>query len=367
MRIFRAWMLAVLINGGAIADDLFVAVDTSTLRLRSDVVVADKDVRLADVLDFSAADVRLRDALAGELLFDEPGAAPQQAVAHEQVVARLDRLGVNLARVLVVGAAHCRITIQAAEPPPQAADDAPNAASESAADSAPLLRTGAGASLAGSASPAALTLADALRAFVASETSRLSSEIELEFERAGQEFLALSNPPWEFQIRSPAGEKLGLREFMITLRRDGVTHRTVRLLARVKMLRSVVVARRPLSVGVFVKPDDVALEQRLFDGPAKEGFEQTQAVIGQHVKRFLQPGEMLRRTDLKPVELVKRSRPVTVLGADRGVQLRLSGTALESGVFGERVRVRLGESRREQREVRGVVTGVGQVQLEEGA
>ncbi|MFO0839416.1 MAG: flagellar basal body P-ring formation chaperone FlgA [Phycisphaerae bacterium] len=388
MKTHMAWMLILALSSTASADELFVAADVSTVRIRADAVAAGSRATLGDVLDFSQADVRLRDAVAQSALFDAAdGTVPPSAITHEQVVARLEALGVNLSRVLVCGAATCRVRREPQEDTPEDRHDSrrtpPNdelhapSRTPTAADAqpvsgapqpieAPLLRPGLYQPPAAEPSGPP-TLADVIRDYVARDLSVPSSDVALEFERAGQDFLALTAPPWEFSIRSPAGEKFGLREFVVAIRRDGVTHRTARLMGRVKALRSVVVAKRPLAVGAFVRPDDVALEPRLFDSEAESALGSVDAVIGQNVKRFVQSGEVLRRSDLKPVELVKRSRPVTVIGADRSVQLRLSGTALDSGGFGDRVRVRLGESRREQREVRGVVTGMGTVQLEEGA
>jgi flagella basal body P-ring formation protein FlgA len=76
-------------------------------------------------------------------------------------------------------------------------------------------------------------------------------------------------------------------------------------------------------------------------------------------------GQMIRRDDIKHVDLVRRSQPVTVTGGDN-VRIRITGDALDTGGLGDTIRVRLGKSRRSQRVIRGVVTGVGMVRLAEG-
>ena len=89
-------------------------------------------------------------------------------------------------------------------------------------------------------------------------------------------------------------------------------------------------------------------------------------MIGQQVKRFVPAGELVQPDTLKAIDLVQRSRPVTVLGAGGPVEVRLSGVALDSGTYGDSVRVRLGESPRGQQLLRGVVTAVGTVRIAEG-
>jgi flagella basal body P-ring formation protein FlgA len=274
-------------------------------------------------------------------------------VTHAQIVRRLEELRVNMARVLVCGAAECRISLLAEAAAPQAA---------------PAAATGAGSQWQGAqdAAQGPQTLADVLRERVQREL-REQGRAEVEFERAGGEFLALTSPPWEFSVRSSDSGKLGLREFSVALRRDGRTQRTVKIGANVKALRRVLVARKPLSVGACIREDDLAAEERLFESGAEDGFGEPAALVGQQVQRFVPAGEMLRRGDVKAVDLVQRSRPVTVIGAGGGVSLQVTGIAIDAGGYGETVRVRLGESRKEQREVRGVVTGIATVRIAEGA
>ncbi|RMF75568.1 MAG: flagella basal body P-ring formation protein FlgA, partial [Planctomycetota bacterium] len=105
---------------------------------------------------------------------------------------------------------------------------------------------------------------------------------------------------------------------------------------------------------------------RIFSDDSDLGFTHAGAIVGQKVKRFVPAGEMIRTDDLEAVDLVRRSRPVTV-SSDGAIGLRVTGTALDAGKYGETIRVRLGSSRRDQRVIRGIVVGAGQVRmLEDG-
>ena len=72
---------------------------------------------------------------------------------------------------------------------------------------------------------------------------------------------------------------------------------------------------------------------------------------------------MVQPGDLTMVDLVKRSRPVTLVGGSAGVQAQLTGYAMDAGGLGESVRVRIGNLRNDRRIVRGIVTGLGTVRL----
>lgn len=104
----------------------------------------------------------------------------------------------------------------------------------------------------------------------------------------------------------------------------------------------------------------------MFESSAKLGFGSVAEVVGQQIKRFVPSGEMVQADAVKCVDLVRRSRPVTVLGDGTNVQVRLTGVALDSGGYGDRVRVRLGNSRKTRQQLRGIVTGLGTVRLVEG-
>ncbi len=324
----------------------------SRLRIKPETLVRGEVVRLADVLDFSQADPKLAQALA-----DKPVATDTTGVTtigYQQIDAQLARLGVNMARVLVCGASQCRVRHPAAPAPTSNAKD-PRRPS---ATPAPLLRP--------RAQMDRQTLADVLRTRVERELAHLGGTVEVEFERAGAEFLALTTPPLEFTVRGGRGATLGLREYRVTIRRDGRTQRTIRIGVRARLIKRVLVAARPLNMGTYITGDSLEYAQREFTSADDLGLDHVEEVVGQQVRHFVPAGVMVHKSDLKDVDLVKRSQPVTVIGGE-AVRVRITGDALDSGGFGDTIRVRLGETRRNRRVVRGVVTGVGTVRLEEGS
>ncbi|MBN2447187.1 MAG: flagellar basal body P-ring formation protein FlgA, partial [Phycisphaerae bacterium] len=139
--------------------------------------------------------------------------------------------------------------------------------------------------------------------------------------------------------------------------------RSVPLFVNVRLVKDVLVAGRPLNVGTFVRPEDITKEQRTFDRIEDVGLDDPAAAIGQEVKQYVAVDGMLRVSDLKPVDLVKRGRPVSITGGSGGVVAQIAGSALDSGSYGDSVRVRLGNTRNDRREVHATVTGIGTVRL----
>ena len=332
----------------ALAAPALAGSDTSTLKIRPHVEVSGETATLADVLIFAHADPKLVTAIGPESVAENLHSPAITTITHEQIERRLDELGVNMARVLLRGATACEVSI------------APDPAASAGDTASPLLRP-----VSARRSGSERSLADVLRDHVNEELADIGGTAEVDFERASEPFLDLTTPRWEFSIRASGREKLGLREFRVTIRRDGKTHRTANVFARVRLSKPVLVAHRPLNVGTFVKREDVELEPRLFDREADIGIDRVERVVGQRIREFVPAGQMVRPGDLKTEDMVQRSRPVTVLGSGQGVQVRLTGIALDAGSYGDRVRVRIGDTRQNRRVLRGVVAGLGTVQIEE--
>lgn len=345
MRFTALMLCATSIVAGAAADEL----DVSRLKLREQALVYGPTVTLGDVLCFADADEQLIAALADQPVVAEEPVPERLVIRHADISSRLRELGVNPARVLVGGALKCEVTRRV-----------PAGATEGAAEGTPLF-----VEPKPEAREGATTLAQVIQQHVNNEVADLGVA-EVKFERAGEELLRLTTPPWEFVVSSAGSETLGMREFRVVIRKDGQVQRRVKVFAQVSLRRTVVVAERPLNPGNFVRHEDVRTETRVF-GPGEEtGVAELDSVIGQQVKRFIPPDKMVSAAALTTVDLVRRSRPVTVVGASEQVQIRLTGVAQDSGGYGDTVRVRLGNSRRDRKVLRGVVTGLGTVRLIEG-
>lgn len=345
-------MVAVLGCAAAAADDL-IQPQVSALRMRATIVATGETPTFAEVIDFSNADAQLLATIGEKPISAQPTAASLTEITHEQVVARLRELGVNLARVTVSGAMRCRIE---RAPAVVAADVTATAG----AGTAPLIQN----TIDAGANDGTRTLAALIREQITESLSALHGTPDVSFESAGKEFLELTTPPFELSVRGPRSPQLGFQEFSVVIRRDGKVQRTVRIGAMVRLTRKVVVAAKPINAGTFVRADSLTLADRTFNSTEELGIEETERLVGQQATAFVPEGQMVRLRDIKSVDLVKRSQAVTVIG-DGSIQLRLSGIALDSGGYGENVRISIGDKKGRKRELRGVVTGVATVRISE--
>lgn len=325
--------------------------EVHTLRLRTAAAVGGSVVTLGDVLDLTRAGNDLAARLAPVEIAKSERTPATLAVSHEQVSAKLAELGVNQARVLLSGAARCEVRLEA----PAAESGSAFAAPGPAADDAPLFRE--------KPASAGSRLEDLIRAHIQRECASLEGEVDVRFEVASQQFLALTNPPFEFRITSIGRERLGVREFNVVIRGEGQTGRPVRVACRVSLIRQVVAAQRPLNLGAFIKRDDLTYQQRRFDREADFGCAKIEALVGQQVAAYVPVGEMVSTQAVKAVDLVKRGDDVTVLGGTSGVSMTLRGKALESGTYGDTVRVQIGRTRQDRAVRRGVVVEYGKIKL----
>lgn len=369
----RCLALSLLIGAGTAltAGDELIRLEVSSLRLRPEVLVERTAVMLADVLIADEVDPRLLARFGEIVLVDGLTAGDAPSIRHQQVVEALERAGVNMSRVLLGGSMGCSVRFEPPAPPastPSPIGDAPLVAKQNAAgvDLEFGHRLPAATAVAVRAAASEQTLAERIRAEIAADIAQSGGSPQVEFERGAEPLLDLTSPAFDFDIRLTGGRRLGLREATVMIRRDGRHQRTVRIRCNVRLIKPVIVAARALNVGTFIRAEDLRTEERVFDRADAGGAQDVRGLVGKQLRRFVPVNEVVGPGDVKAADLVKRSLPVTVVGSGGGVSLQLTGVALDSGDLGDNIRVRIGEGRSAQRVLRGVVTGLGTVQIEEG-
>lgn len=127
----------------------------------------------------------------------------------------------------------------------------------------------------------------------------------------------------------------------------------------VRLLGPGLVARQPLSAGTLLQAEH--LEPAEVDWAARPGpvLLQPQQAVGRILARTLPTGEALRRSDLKLQRWFEAGETVRVLAAGSGFAIASEGRALNPGVEGQTVQVRLPGGRL----VSGTATGPMRVEL----
>jgi flagella basal body P-ring formation protein FlgA len=135
---------------------------------------------------------------------------------------------------------------------------------------------------------------------------------------------------------------------------------TIYVSARVTHRGEVLVATRNLPRGAVLAESDLASEERnIEEGPSGYLTEPAQAV-GKRTIRPLRFGRPATSGALEDVQVIERGQRVWLLAQSRALSVRMSGTALEGGTPGDRIRVQNDASKRV---VQGLVGEDGSIRV----
>jgi flagella basal body P-ring formation protein FlgA len=127
---------------------------------------------------------------------------------------------------------------------------------------------------------------------------------------------------------------------------------------RVRLMKPVVVANRALSRGQRLEAQDLRIEHRDVGDLRRPAVRDPAQVLGYRVHRPIPPGRVVDASMLSAPVLVERGRRVRLAVRTQGMDISMSGQAMEDGALGDTVKVRNTSSRAI---VEGVVTGSGTV------
>jgi flagella basal body P-ring formation protein FlgA len=204
--------------------------------------------------------------------------------------------------------------------------------------------------VAGPGAPPEGGLAEAVAARIAADWRVATGTIRLEWGRRGApletatpfELAGGGSGGWYAVLVDPEGEARALR-------------------VRAGRAETVMVAARPLERGHRIGPADLSPEVRVAWGPP--GDDGAGAGEGWEVRRHLSRGEVVSWPAAAPPALVSGGRPVRLVWRRPGVELSMSGIALNSGRRGDVVRARV-EGRKQR--LRGTAIADGVVELTDG-
>jgi flagella basal body P-ring formation protein FlgA len=126
----------------------------------------------------------------------------------------------------------------------------------------------------------------------------------------------------------------------------------------------VVTPVRAINRGELVQAGDVAIERRPREGLATDVMGDMAPVIGKAARRALNPGQLIRASDLQRQEIVGRNDLVTVTFESPGLVLTMRGRAQEAGAQGDVINI---QNLNSKKIVQATVTGPGRVAVTGGA
>ena len=321
-------------------------------------VVGD-EIKLDEVAELRGFESELGRKLAETVVAQAPVAGGTRYVSMDMLRPALRQAGANLAQVSLRGALRCAVS-RPAEPaaaPAPAALPVPDVQA-SPADSHPKSALEQQSTAAGANSR---TVKQAVIDYFDAELERYGGTAELVFGHADEQVLALAESDYVFSVTRQGDGLLGLVRFEVQVWSGSRRVQTVPLVARVTMMRDVVVARRAINQGATIRPQDIQIIPTSFTRLDKLGVADPAQVIGQRARRFLLPGSTIDPVQLEEVPLVVRNQLVTLTTEVGSIAITTSAKAMATGGLGEVIAVRSVENRKLEYEA--VITGPGKVRM----
>ncbi len=339
-------------------------VHAGAIRLFPSAVVVNDKIRIGDLCELRGLDAASKRALTNVIVTDAPAPGETRVIRMGTLRAALAAGGANLATVTLGGATHCTVnrpsligagkSVHKSDTERSYIRNSPRSASVTPpqvtlVDDTPLPVDGF------------LTLRQAIINHFDEQLSRYGGRADVVFNRDSEQFLNLSGPTYEFQIRSRKSQPLGLIPLNVDVLSEGRVAQTVSIVAQVSLMRQTVVARRAINQGATIQQQEVELIPLTLSRLDQTGLTDPARAIGQRAKRFIPAGAVIDPDTLESVPLVTRGQLVTLTSVSGSIRVVTTAKAMQNGLLGDVIRVRALDRKRV--ELEAVVLGPGEVRV----
>lgn len=325
--------LSFLVTAPASAGDC-----ASIARLHPKAVVTGDQITLSDVAELQGEAA----SLAGHwVVASSPAGGQTVAIDLAALQAALSERGANLGQWIFRGSSHCLVSRVRRD---GAGPAKPDHAADGSGISPPATRP----------APEANTLEACLRSHLVNRLRRVPGTPVIQFSPSISRLLALSQPPYHFEIADRTDRLLGMVAMEVTIREGKAVKQVIPVIAQVALRKSVVVSSRAINRGETIALGDIMLADQTVEHLADLGTGDTAPFVGQRARRFIDRGDRLSARDIEPVPLVNRNDLVTVLVSRGGVQIKGVAKAMTAGSYGETIMLQNEASRQKYS---AVITG----------
>lgn len=145
-------------------------------------------------------------------------------------------------------------------------------------------------------------------------------------------------------VRPEKGLPLGRRNLQISCPVDQGW--SVYVPVRISYLKDVVVIHQDLPNDTILTEQHLTLSERDIGRLHQGYYLDTEALVGQAVRRHLQPGTVVTSNLLRAPQVIEKGDKVVIVASRGNLQVRMMGTALTSGRLGKQIPVRNNKTRR---------------------
>lgn len=328
-------MLAVLAQLCSIqlahGEEKFLTGDSSGLaiEIRPEATVVGDDIRLRQIARWSDHDKTTLDPI-GELVVAHFGEEKAfKSVTLQDIKSLLGDAGVNVATLNFVGPMTCRVNrSDASFAPGQRIEQytaVQNAAPTAAVATVP--------------NSPYHTLRDLLITNLADKLNLPQEDLQMTFRSQDETVLRLCEPHYKFDITPQRNSNLGDVSWSVSVASDSGAKRYY-IPAEAKAWKKELIVVRGLATRQTITDQDVAEKRLLVDNLPNDTLLTRDQIVNQAAARDLKAGTVLTAQLVDPVQMVKGGQYVSVESTLGGVSIRSVARALESGNFGQSIRVR---------------------------
>ena len=337
-----------------------------TLELRGEATILGGEIKLKQVCRWSDRDAQFFAPVADLTISRVTSRAAFRAITIDEIRQTLHDAGVNLAMVRFAGPVSCTVSRSDAQYDESAAlrqwaeakngkDDAAKPGREDAEKRAQVTPASAQAPIpasgrprvAASASPVSASTAPSdvrsLRSLLLDDLSiRLGlgqEKLQVSFNPKDENLLNLSEPLFKFNLSPRRVRNLGEVSWEVTILNGSSSQKGV-VTATARAWEVQTLVAKPLAYHQLIQSADVVERRTLVDRLPDEQLLTVEQVVGQEAARDLKVGTILSARMIDPVPLVKPGQTVTITLTQGAVQVKTVGRALESGSFGQTVKVK---------------------------
>lgn len=151
--------------------------------------------------------------------------------------------------------------------------------------------------------------------------------------------MKLFEPHFQFHAALKRGRNLSNVTWTVTITSDGQSQ-SATISASVRYWQDQVVASQPLAYKQVIRAADILQRRTLVDQLEESPVLKVDQVVGNMAALEIKPGTVITARLVDPVPLVRSGQLVTVSLQQGNIQLKTVARAMESGTFGQTIRVR---------------------------
>jgi flagella basal body P-ring formation protein FlgA len=328
----------------------------ATLEMRGDATIVGAEVRLKQVCRWSDADAQVFVPVADLVVMRLSAKSPYRAITVDQIRSTLHDAGVNLGVVKFSGPTSCTIGRSdtsfdernairewaAAKGNEEVGAETPRheGTKGDAAAPAPAAPLVAPVSVAKEPVSQVKTLRELLVDDLSVRTGVPGDQLQVNFNPKDENLLHMSEPLFKFNIDGRLVRDLGEVTWNIQILTGNGASQKGTVAATARAWQNQVTVAKALGYHQVIRAGDVEERRVLVDRLPGEPLLTSSQIVGQEAARDLRAGTVVSARMVDALPMVKTGQLVNVSLTVGSVKVKTVGRALESGCFGQAVKVR---------------------------